>query len=1420
MDYEHHGMRLWVEPDERLASGAIEPGSDVTLKIGVEPADASNRVQIRYRVNSGPTAEIAAEPVRHVGNTQYFKAQLPSAALRDGDTMEYSAGCQCAGQRVSSAARAEEFAASFRVISVAAKGSDAVALRPPTRLELAPAIATRQDMATRDQTVQLYTKQLKPTHLSLFVLEEKTGHPIARMPFYAEVGVTSFLPPAKPECKLGEAILSGLQDFRSRNTIYTRGTETLVEPLCDALSRLLPQETIDRMAGEPTTYAAPIISGILQIAKDLASGKDIDLNDPEKLRKLLEDAIRGYTKEQGLPLAGIHTQEQRIVWAHPLGILATDHIGYLSFDLTRLPSNVTDAVALALEARRLDPNTPTDTSIWLYPMAREANKIDALAQGRFAHDAIVVKLELERPVLPAMLENLGLLAMQNPDLTDWRLSPGSFATNPASLVGEDGCETLLPANVALQEFYFYQVVGLTETQDAVPEGLRDRVKLGVIHEYRLAWYPLGHSLGQILYSLPLAPGESVNLAVIDWTRRDDVQRKEHTTMDEQLVHNEHRDRTISETVDAAVHEYQHGSSFMGGISGAYGGSSSGASAGVAGSLGGSTSSSSGSRDVAASTVQKLSDNITQVSSSMRELQSTVVVHSTQSEHEAIETRTVVNYNHSHALTILYYEVLRHFRVATELVRRRPALLTNIHGGITHLVSDPPGTAPRDDIWWPTIYENRKIIDSALLDVRFEECFDIVERKRHHGFVNVALGLSWDYQDKPPEQPKPPYGPQLRYFVFDMFSGGWNGDDVNRSLDVRATLWPINVVLVAHGEEGEITGRLNPLGTFDIPNQNNSFVGMVPDGKTVNWDDINLIQFWIAHYNMDVSFQHITVTAIDTDGNKHVLIDKGYESGHLLLKQNWSIDLPTLRPPVPPTPPGRSAESIEEEAKFLEFKEHLLNNRAHYERAIRLGSTREKRAFELASLPVGSGASLLEKVENRPIEVLGDYVAYPCVDAAWSNRIDAAIKAIELPDVTPDERLVTLPTRGVFAEAKLGHCNASEEMDPTRFWKWEEHPIPHMAPDIEAIKAGQHLVKDLNLQSTPFPQSMLNIVNPPNAPDPTGLASAMNVLAASNIFRDMSGRAEVADLLKKLSDSSVAIAGVAQKAGTGGVGGSSGGGGASGGASKPPATGVGTDTGQSPTPPAASGENQSAAAAPEQTPEAKESQQIDNQNKTLQMAKDQLTPKQQGQVRDKVTQDTLKRSSPEKQPVKRTLAFSFTYMRGIPMYGAHHIILIDAATKKRYESDPNRLSVGEATLILDVDSSVKEVIITVDSIVGSPVDFVALLDPTQEPKKPSDNAQHHLSGQKNLSIDGVTTISVSGGVRTEKIKAKSKQELQNKINAGLSGKGTVGVIEISPTIGGEETSSSGLEKEREYEVAFLDTNVGLDIVPLTKPEPKK
>ena len=53
---------------------------------------------------------------------------------------------------------------------------------------------------------------------------------------------------------------------------------------------------------------------------------------------------------------------------------------------------------------------------------------------------------------------------------------------------------------------------------------------------------------------------------------------------------------------------------------------------------------------------------------VRSLTSTVVVQASQAEQSQVQTRRVANHNHCHALTIQYYEVLRHFRINTEFVR--------------------------------------------------------------------------------------------------------------------------------------------------------------------------------------------------------------------------------------------------------------------------------------------------------------------------------------------------------------------------------------------------------------------------------------------------------------------------------------------------------------------------------------------------------------------------------------------------------------------------------------------------------------------------------------------------------------------------------------------------------------------------------
>lgn len=964
---------------------------------------------------------------------------------------------------------------------------------------------------------------LLPAKLSLFLSAPDRGAPVARTPVYAEILVRTDradLPVVDVDQRLQDFILLALRDDDPVN-VSEQFRASLAEILAQAVARALGPTAADvlRNAGiDPVEF----ISAVVRRARGAMGGAALAPPSPV-LQKAMDKAARAEAEDRQLPLLP-QPEAKPTLWAYPLGVLATDHVGYLSFDLARLPLEVRVSVREAMDARRRDPAAQFDVGVTVYLLGEDVFAFDALEQGRFTVDGIITRLELDPALVPKEAMGLALPSMQDPSLADWRLSPGSFAASPTGLLGKDGCESLLPADLSLQEFFFYQVVRLSDVPTPDAPAIPGQIALGLVNDYHIAWRSLGHSLGQILYSLPLAPGESVNLAVVDWTRRDEAQRKERTSVDEQLVHNEHRDRVISETVGAAVSEYQHGSSFMGGIAGAAGGSVGVLSAGVAGSLGGSTSSSSGQRDLKAGTVQNISDNISQVSSASRELQSTVVVQSVQSEHEAIETRTVANYNHSHALTILYYEVLRHFRVVTEYVRNRPAILVRM----------------RQD-WFTagdvnkSVRDNRGILAAALLDTHVAAGFDALERIEQRLRRAAAL----------PPPVAPPAGAlaigdrEFIYFTFEMRTGGMYAmdmDDHGKRTEITAAVVGGVFIKLIDPVGGDV---LNQRGSFRQAEATNTFTARLPDGQPpVRWSSIAGIGFWINPQGGDeekISFASIKVTAIDTAGAGEVLIDQSYAAGHLIVTdEGANMLLPTRRPPPPPPPPPvPSAEELQDSIDSTRLIDHLKDHAAYYSRVINLGRNPVEQAAELQAIKLVGGASVADKLVNRPIEIVGDYLAFPCTDPDWEDAIRDAVPVSRFDDEPLDERLVALPTRGVFAEAKLGHCNASEIIDNTRFWDWQQSPIPRMAPEIAPITAATPQPQAQPLAPTGLPAPVVNIVNPPSAPDPTGMSAAMNLLSTPNLFRDMSGRAEVAAVLQNLADNAVKIAG-----GGGGAGGSS------------------------------------------------------------------------------------------------------------------------------------------------------------------------------------------------------------------------------------------------------------------------------------------
>jgi hypothetical protein len=135
MRFDYNGRSLWYGTPDAPAPGETTPaGTAVTITLGVQAAGASNKVEVLYRTNQGPTQTVMARFFRNDINSkaQYFIARLP--AFRAGDTVEYGARCQCAGRQVPSPDEQKQLPSSFRVVQPEAREARPTAVLPPKPL--------------------------------------------------------------------------------------------------------------------------------------------------------------------------------------------------------------------------------------------------------------------------------------------------------------------------------------------------------------------------------------------------------------------------------------------------------------------------------------------------------------------------------------------------------------------------------------------------------------------------------------------------------------------------------------------------------------------------------------------------------------------------------------------------------------------------------------------------------------------------------------------------------------------------------------------------------------------------------------------------------------------------------------------------------------------------------------------------------------------------------------------------------------------------------------------------------------------------------------------------------------------------------------------------------------------------------------
>jgi hypothetical protein len=668
---------------------------------------------------------------------------------------------------------------------------------------------------------------------------------------------------------------------------------------------------------------------------------------------------------------------------------------------------------------------------------------------------------------------------------------------------------------------------------------------GHILQFRQIWKADGYSMGDLLYSLPLAPCQKKEIVIVDWDRRESAIRSESRRFEERLDARLTHDRSISEIVKSVLTENVRGGSSSN-VWSAGGGFGLGIPIGPGflgigggGGAGGASSEAwqEASRALTASSLQQLRERITQSASALRSQRSAVIQSVRQGETHRVQSEVVANHNHAHAITVEYFEVLQHFQVHHRLVSARECLF------IPLLITDFTDSK---------VLRWRDALEPFLLRRELTEGFDAVERI-HSGYLGSDL-------------PPATYGEQIVRTVggelhVRLSIARPRDPDENESLDdYFAEVWTFfgpqlartlyNTHLknqqekdrrfqselaprIARAFIDSFTARFRLTNDSFVPaNLGVSMVGNYREGRS-HLVRINptssmpaLARNQIKGVDLSTSFDlpagsQVVVEFASLQYTADTHSERLHHSARLLsdLKPGDPLFLNTLQL----TDFERRNPRQEDLARRRLLLKHLNENVEHYHRIIwwQMDPSRRFMLLDGFEAPFTDGRSVASVVENTIVAIVGNCLVMPVaagyqLDPRYRQRLEDDPEAegplptlldLYTPLTPPRPLRISLPTKGVFAEAVLGDCSSCEEIDETRFWRWEQEPCPDEPTAIAPVATESLRTPTPPLTPKDFPTPIVNIQNAPAAPAPTDLAAALQVVGNAEAFRDITGLAQ-------------------------------------------------------------------------------------------------------------------------------------------------------------------------------------------------------------------------------------------------------------------------------------------------------------------------
>ncbi len=672
--------------------------------------------------------------------------------------------------------------------------------------------------------------------------------------------------------------------------------------------------------------------------------------------------------------------------------------------------------------------------------------------------------------------------------------------------------------------------------------------VGAILTFSQSWFAHGVTLGNLLHSVALAPGESTRIAVMDWARRTSASGQENISESEKLTNASTHTRAISEVQDAVANEVQSGFSKSSGSSttsaggGGFGLSLGPLTLGGSGSSGTTTTnaesftSSAGSRNLSASMNQRISDSTQQAASSVRERRASIVKEVSESEHQTVSSRIIANYNHMHALTVQYYEVIEIYRMNVQLQQVErclfiPMKLIHFTDEIVERYRGVLADAALNQRARALLSNEFGVVNiQSILPVRrFDTVFD-----RLSGVDRVALRaarMSTDQPETPetPAEPAPAPAPAPSILTAPI-PMSWIQDEIFRAS--RITM--VNVLKFGKTDlslpgDVELSGlSFSVSSPTDVPVTLSGVQLALHSGNSIPFAARNPVEWTIVD---PTPLQEINEIRISTASPSKFLgkmtLQLTYGGARFPLSIPVEINANAMQQPLCRMIPNDTS---------AELRTHLEKHRLHYSQAI----WRSLDASSVALLVSGftfENMPVVDLIDPNPIMVAGNYLVFRMpgyVEAVGvfnppggeeGNTPEAAArknwktwlneKGLVLGAQTGSEQIIPIPTGGVFAEAVLGRSNSAEKLDATRFWNWQDSPIPLQPPEIAAIQMESR-AQPIDVTPGQLGAPVVNIMNPTPLPDPTGVGSIIGAIQNGNMFRDMSGLSATAGLAQSLA----------------------------------------------------------------------------------------------------------------------------------------------------------------------------------------------------------------------------------------------------------------------------------------------------------------